>query len=326
MAAYSWPLSRQTVLDLNGNAVAGAQLRFFLAGTTTPLIAYADDALSVPLPAYPDFIPSDAYGRWPRVYLPYGSYKEEVRSAAGVLLWNDDGIANPAPASSGGGGTVPDSERFKTGDPKWSFEPGQISGFVRCNAMTIGNAASGATERANADTEALFIWLWTRLDNTVCPVSGGRGVSGAVDYAAGKTLQLPDLRGRPLYGLDTMGNAAANRLAGATFAYGNASTTGSYGGAATTTLSQANLPAVSPTISVSDTTQKSVSITTANIQVGTGSTQQVVTNVLTAGGATTVQTTGTTGGSVTASIAALGSGTAFSNMPPFMLVSWHLKL
>ena len=322
MAAFSWPLSRQTVLDLNGNAVAGAQLRFFLAGTTTPLIAYADDALSVPLPAYPDFIPSDAYGRWPRVYLPYGSYKEEVRSAAGVLLWNDDGIANPAPASSGGGGTVPDSERFKTGDPKWSFEPGQISGFVRLNALTIGNAASGATERANADTEALFIWLWSRLDNTVCPVAGGRGVSGAVDYAAGKTLGLPDWRGRAPFGLDTMGNSAANRLAGATFDQGNSSTSGSYGGRATNTLAQANLPAVAPTGTVTGTLNNITAVT------GAGSVS------ITPGGAGTSAAQGLYSSSLPVTFSspltftgnALGSSAAFNNMPGFGLVTWHLKL
>lgn len=322
MAAFSWPLSRQTVLDLNGNAVAGAQLRFFLAGTTTPLIAYADDALSVPLPASPDFIPSDAHGRWPRVYLPYRNYREEVRSAAGVLLWNDDGIANPPPASSGGGGTVPDSERFKTGDPKWSFEPGQISGFVRLNALTIGNASSGATERANADTEALFIWLWSRLDNTVCPVSGGRGVSGAVDYAAGKTLGLPDWRGRAPFGLDTMGNAAASRLTGATFDHGNATTPGAYGGRASNTLVQANLPAVAPTGTVSG------SINNITVLTSIGSV------AITPGGAgdaaaknpVTSSVPISFNGPLTFSGNPLGSSAAFNGMPGFGLVTWHLKL
>ncbi|MGO4741743.1 hypothetical protein AB4099_34960 [Bosea sp. 2KB_26] len=92
-----WPHSRQTVLDL---AIYGRR-RAFLASATTPLIAYADDALSVPLPASPDLIASNADGRSPRGYLPYRNHREEVCSTAGVLLWN--GIANPAPASSGGG-------------------------------------------------------------------------------------------------------------------------------------------------------------------------------------------------------------------------------
>lgn len=323
MAAFSWPASRQTVIDLNGDPVPGALLQFFLSGTSTPLTAYSDSALTTPLAST---ITADAYGRWPRVFLPYSDYRERVRTSAGVVLWDDDGIANPAPASSGGGSTTPDSELFKTGDPKWSFDTGSIEGFVRLNARTIGNAGSGATERANADTEALYIWLWNRLDNTVCPVSTGRGASGAADYAAGKTLGLPDARGRALFGIDTMGNTSAGRLGSATFSYGSGSLIGSYGGATAAFLAQANLPAIAPTITVNETTKKSISITTTGIPIGTGSTQTVVTNVLTAGGTTTVETTGTTTGSVTATSSNLGSGNGFSIAPPFLLVTWHLKL
>jgi hypothetical protein len=40
---------------------------------------------------------------------------------------------------------------------------------------TIGNAASGATNRANADTEALFTGYWNEYSNTLAPVlPGGR--------------------------------------------------------------------------------------------------------------------------------------------------------
>lgn len=324
MAAFSWPASRQTVIDLNGMTVPGALLQFFLAGTTTPLTAYSDPVLTTPLPAT---IVADAYGRWPRIYLPYVDYRERVRSAGGVLLWDDDGIANPPPASDGGGGSIPDSQLLKSGDYKWLPYDVEESGWVRGNARTIGSAGSGATERANDDTEDLYVILWNRLSNSVCPVSGGRGASAAADFAANKTLGLPDLRGVAPFGLDTMGNSAAGRLASVTFDVGSATAAGSSGGRNTTTIAQANLPAITPGITVTDTSQKSFTFTSANIQPGTGSPQSVVTSILTGGGSTTVQTTTTTTGGVTAAFTSpLGSGAAASTMPRFMLGTHLFKL
>ena len=43
-------------------------------------------------------------------------------------------------------------------------------------------------------------------------VSGGRSGNAATDFAAGKTLQTPDMRGRAPFGLDSMGSSAANLL------------------------------------------------------------------------------------------------------------------
>lgn len=317
MASFSWPASRQTVLDLNGNLVPGALLNFYVAGTSTPLVAYSDSALTTPLD---NIIPADSNGRWPRVYLPYTDYRERVRTANGVLLWDDDGIANPAPASSGGGDTVPDSELLKTGSWKWLPYDVEEPEWVRANARTIGNAGSGATERANADTEALYILLWDRLPNTVCPVSTGRGATGAADYAAGKTLGLPDLRGCSPFGLDTMGNTAAARLVSVTFDVGSATAAGSYGGRNTSTIAQTNLPAIAPTGSVTG----SINNITALTAIGS-------TSVAAGGGSAAA-------GPVTSSIPvsfsspltfvgdALGSGTALSTMPRFMLGSHFLKL
>lgn len=333
MAAAFWPASRQTVTDPNGRTIPGARLQLFLSGTTTPLTAFSNPALTTPAPksgagnqaAYV----ADGYGRWPRLYLPYVDYRERVTTAAGVLLWDDDGLANPAPASSGGGSTVPDSQLLKTGSWKWLPYDVEESGWVRANQRTIGSAGSGATERANADTQDLYILLWNRLPDTVCPVSTGRGANAAADYAAGKTLQLPDMRGVSPFGLDDMGNSAASRFLGVTFDIGTATDPGSSGGRNTTTIAQANLPAISPAITVSDTSQKSFTFSGTTVQPGTGSPQTVVTGIFTGpgGGGTTVQTTTTTGGSVTAAFSVpLGSGTAASTMPRFMLGSHFLKL
>src|SRR5258706_4731180 len=87
-----------------------------------------------------------------------------------------------------------------------------INGAVRCNALTIGSPTSGATELAANATASLYAFLWNNLSNTVCPVSGGRGVSAAADFVANKAIGLPDMRGNVPAGLDDMGNSAASRL------------------------------------------------------------------------------------------------------------------
>lgn len=83
------------------------------------------------------------------------------------------------------------------------------TGWVRLNGRTIGSASSAATERANADCEALFLYLWDNLDDTRAPVSGGRGGSAAADWASNKRITLPSARDRVLVGMATMGNSDA---------------------------------------------------------------------------------------------------------------------
>lgn len=120
------------------------------------------------------------------------------------------------------------------------------NGWIRANGRTLGNGASGSSERANADTENLYVLLWDAFSNTLLPIydSAGtvttRGASGAADYAANKRLTLPDLRGRSLFGLDDMGNSAAGRL-GAIIT--DETTNGAVGGTETVVLVEANLAA-----------------------------------------------------------------------------------
>ena len=87
------------------------------------------------------------------------------------------------------------------------------SGWVIANGQTIGNGSSGGTGRANADTAALFTLLWNSWANAQAAVSGGRGANAAADFAANKTIALPDLRGTVIAGLDNMGGtSSAGRL------------------------------------------------------------------------------------------------------------------
>lgn len=72
------------------------------------------------------------------------------------------------------------------------------SGWVRLNGGTIGSASSGATERANADTQALFELLWGEYANTELAIQDNtgaastRGASATADFAANKRLPLED--------------------------------------------------------------------------------------------------------------------------------------
>jgi len=87
---------------------------------------------------------------------------------------------------------------FTTGDVKLTLKTTADAGWVLMDDKTIGDASSGATGRANADTEALYTLLWNNTTNAWCPVSTGRGASAAADFAAHKTITLPRTLGRAL--------------------------------------------------------------------------------------------------------------------------------
>ena len=87
---------------------------------------------------------------------------------------------------------------FGTGDVKLTYKTVADSGWVMMNDGTMGDASSGGTTRANADTQALFTLLWTNIPNIYCPVSGGRGVDAATDFNAHKTIKLAAALGRSL--------------------------------------------------------------------------------------------------------------------------------
>jgi len=120
-------------------------------------------------------------------------------------------------------------------------------GWILASGLTIGNAASGATARANNDTLALFTLLWTDYSDSILPIqtsAGGastRGASAAADWAANKRITLPDLRGRVRAGKDNMGGSAANRLTNTTMTPDGV-TLGATGGAQTHTLTSAQMP------------------------------------------------------------------------------------
>lgn len=122
------------------------------------------------------------------------------------------------------------------------------TGYVWANGTTIGNASSGGTGRASADTVDLFTLLWNSYSNTVLPIqtSAGapstRGANAAADFAANKRMPVPDKRGRVTAGADNMGGVtAAGRLTTAGSSI-DGSTLGASGGAQNVTLDTTMIP------------------------------------------------------------------------------------
>ncbi|MBB5762397.1 hypothetical protein HNR01_002017 [Methylorubrum rhodesianum] len=206
-----WPLSRQQVLDLNGRPRLDVRARFFEAGSDVPLAVYADSGRTQPHPAE---VAPDATGRFPRVYLPAGLYKEWVYSLSAGLLWNDDGLGEPIPPTepTDPEGTDDPTARARTGDVKWRLDNSVQPGWVRMNQGTIGNGQSGASERGSNDTRNLYLYLWLTFPDSMAPVVGGRGASASDDFAAGKVIGIPTMQGLLPGGLDDMGTGPANRL------------------------------------------------------------------------------------------------------------------
>ncbi len=204
--------------DVNGGVYAGAKAYFFEADTLAPIVVYADYGLGT---AHPNPVAANSSGIFPPVFFDEtdGFYRQRVTTSGGVIIPGTDVGTLPiiGPSVGGGGSEVPvdPNSLFATGMVTWIDQIGTKAGWVRDNGRTLGAATSGASERANSDTEALFLFLYGNFSNTICPVSGGRGASAAADWAANKTITLPNKRGFVLGGLEDMGNTASGAWTGA---------------------------------------------------------------------------------------------------------------
>lgn len=211
---------------------------------------------------------------------------------------------------------------FSTGDVKATFKTVADAGWVWMNDGSIGSAVSGATTRANADTEALYTLLWNNVSDSWAPVSGGRGANAAADFAANKTLTLPRALGRAL--------AVAGAGSGLT-----ARALGQYLGAETHQLSQAETPVKSHTHGVTDPGHGHGVTDPGHAHSGVGSLNQddiaggaqgQYGNAINTGSSATgiIINNNTTGISVNA--AADASATAHNNMPPETFLNVMIKL
>ena len=71
------------------------------------------------------------------------------------------------------------------------FNPIPI-GWLEYAEGSIGNAGSVANLLASVEAEPLFTNIWDLASDMFAPVSGGRGASAAIDFAANKTITLPE--------------------------------------------------------------------------------------------------------------------------------------
>jgi len=225
--------------------LANCLLTIFAGGTTTPSLVYQDIGLVLPAP---NPLVGDLSGRIPPFYLADGIYHVRLTDQFGQMSnggFDIPQIPSIGASTSGGGGSAVDPTTIAaTGDVKVRLENTTLTGWVRLNGRTIGSASSGASERANADTQALFIYAWNTYSDAICPVLGGRGASGLADFNANKQITLLDARSRAIFGLDDMGNVALGGFANVPFRKGNATTGGSDGGLNSTVLSASQLPSI----------------------------------------------------------------------------------
>jgi len=323
------PLSLTQQLDEFGQPLSGGLLYIIQAGTVaTPQQPYQDVGLTI---LQPNPIPLDAAGRIPQFFVADGFIKFRLVDKNGVQQRAQDGVLVIGPSSGGGGGgTVDPTTLIQTGMLSVFYGTGPVAGFVRANARTIGNAGSGATERANADTQALWIFLYTADINLA--VSGGRTGNALNDYNASKQLTLPDWRGRTISGLDDMGNVAAGRL---TTSYwgGNGIVLGQSGGAESNLLDLTRVPAHDHDVFAEDTGHFH-NVTNMNAggvfgSSGGGTPFFFQAGTFPAGNTDTKSANITIGSTLHGNdkkTAQRGGGLPHANMPPSMLATIYLKL
>jgi len=317
------PLALAQQQDVNGRPMAGALLYIYQVGTVAvPQNSFQDFGLTMVNP-WP--LVADGTGRIPMFYLANGAVHVRLTDSMGVVQFDYPTmeVLGAPPTTTGGGGTIDPTTIAAVGDIKFRITglTESIAGWVRANGQTIGSALSGATGRANADTQPLYVYLWNNCPNPHCAVSTGRGASAAADFSANKTIVLPDLRGRVLTGLDDMGAAAAGRILNSNVTSGGGdtpTTSGATGGEANHALTTAELAAHSHPITDPGHDHQTFGVL-AGVMAGSGSVAGLAdmpgTNGLTSTNSTGIIATGNA-----------GSGAAHNTMAPFYLGSFWMKL
>lgn len=325
--AVLWQSSLVPFIDPSGNPYTGALATFFDAGTSTPQIVYSDSALGTSINQP---VPANGNGVFPAVFLHPGSYRYRLTNSTGsVVIADVDGIDVPQSSSyvPPSAGTTDPTLLAVTGDIKAKHGKSVEAGWVRVAGRTIGNAASGATERANADCAALFAYLWTQ--DTTLTVSGGRGGTAVGDFAANKTIALPDYRSRGLAGLATMGGSDVALIPGAQIDGGETTDTlGATVGAATHALTIAELAAHTHTGSTDSQGAHTHDLTLPRRGGNNNAATPAASYVSDDPGSGTATGTTTSAGAHTHTVtnANTGSGTAHAIMQPSVLITFFIKL
>jgi microcystin-dependent protein len=226
---------------------------------------------------------------------------------------------------------------FQTGDIlMWESQTLRSGGWLWLNGLTIGNASSGATGRANADTEALFIQTWTNFPQSVRPLQNSsgavvaRGVSAAADFAANRRIPLRDMRDVVPAGTGTMGGIADRGLLTAANTLGvDGSVFGATGGEQQHQQDISEVP--SHTHGPGTIATASAGNHSHTIETSSSSGNPSSHNTVPAGDANTtpLRTTSTTGAhthSITGSTGSAGGTAAFNVVQPTTICNYIIKL
>lgn len=199
---------------------------------------------------------------------------------------------------------------WTTGDFRFTTRTSAASGWVLLSSGgSIGSGSSGATNRANDDTENLWKHLYDTFSDSVCAVSGGRTTRDA-DWTANKTLGLPDWRGRAP-GVAGSGSGLTAR------------SQGDVTGAETSTALIAHTHTVSGTTSSDGAHTHDIDSAATNSDTSGGGKANVTPDT---GGTLTTASGGAHSHTVTGTAASAGSGSSFSIMSPEFFINAELKL
>lgn len=168
------PNPRFRAFDANGVPLAGGKLYTYAAGTSTPLAAYTDQALTVPS-ANPIIL--DANGE-ATIFIPDGTlYKVTLKNSADVQQWSVDGVEMVAPAAPSNPAPVPAGVVFPYG------AAAAPSGYALCDGSAINRTT--------------FATLFAVIGTTY----------GAGDGST--TFNVPDMRGKFPFGKAAAGTGNA---------------------------------------------------------------------------------------------------------------------
>lgn len=203
------PLALNQQFNSSGQPLAGALLYTYVVGTVAqPQSTYQDTGLTI-LNQWP--LTADQSGRIPMFYLANGSTHARLTDSGGNVVYDNPNILVIGPSGGSGAASIDQTSVLSSGDLKVKYGTGPLAGYVRANGMTIGNASSSATERQNADTQNLFVYLYNTDPNLTVTggLGGGGGRSGNAlnDYNNGARIALPDWRGKTITALADMGNS-----------------------------------------------------------------------------------------------------------------------
>lgn len=151
-----------------------------------------------------------------------GGYPKGARLMSSILqgrIWYstaDNNTTNPDDQTGASANWVSAPGTFAAGMPVQSLTTVIPLSMVSSNGLTVGNALSNATNRANADTYWLFSFLWTNCSGCQLFNSGGggisRGANASADWAANDAIATVNMNGATLMGADSQGGTTTTNL------------------------------------------------------------------------------------------------------------------